>query len=160
MNVQTIQTPKFEYGDEVRVIKNIRNDGTYQSNIKGKILVRRGRTGYIRHAGYYQQDQIVYQVHFLDSNEIIGCRETELIRASEHWIPNDFEYGDKAILTVALTLAGERIANKGDTATVLAVTRDDDGIGYRVQIGEHDIDVPARALTIPENMPETVPAAE
>lgn len=149
MNAEAMQVPKFGYGEEVRVVKNIRNDGTYQSNIKGRLLVRRGRTGFIRHAGYYQQDQIVYQVHFLDTNEIIGCRETELISATEHWLHNDFEYGDKAVLTVALNLGGERIASKDDIATVLAVDRDGDDISYRIQIGEHDIDVPARVLTVP-----------
>ena len=149
MNTVANQVPKFAYGDEVRVVKNIRNDGTYQSNIKGRLLARRGRTGFIRHAGYYQQDQIVYQVHFLDTNEIIGCREVELISAEEHWVNNDFEYGDKAVLTVALNLEGQRIASKNDTVTVLAVDRENDEICYRIQIGEHDIDVPARALTLP-----------
>ncbi|TXR53038.1 nitrogen fixation protein NifZ [Reinekea thalattae] len=150
------QRPLFDYGDEVRVIKNIRNDGTLQGG-RGQLLVRRGTTGFIRQAGYFQQDQIVYQVHFLDSNQLVGCRESELATASEDWIYNEFEYGDKAQLTLALSVAGERIANRGDTVSVLAVDRSKQQIHYRIQLIEHDIDVPARALTAvsPPSLPES-----
>ena len=87
-------TPKFDYGCEVRVIKNIRND-TYQGGQrKGELLERRGTVGFVQQSGVYKQDQIIYQVHFLESNQIIGCRESELILASTPWVNNKFEYGD------------------------------------------------------------------
>lgn len=141
----TLQRPKFDYGDKVRVIKNIRNDGTLQGG-RGELLVRRGTTGFIRHAGYFQQDQIVYQVHFLDTNQLVGCREGELASASDDWIYNEFEYGDKAQLTLALSVAGKRIANRGDIVSVLAVDRSKQQIHYRIQLDEYDLDVPERAL--------------
>ncbi len=58
-----------------------------------------------------------------------------------------FEYGDKANLTVSLTIKGVRIGNKGDPVDVLAVDRSlDTDITYRVQIGERDVIVRVRAL--------------
>ena len=37
--------PQFEYGDEVRVIRNVRNDGTYPGMDTGSLLIRRGSVG-------------------------------------------------------------------------------------------------------------------
>lgn len=143
--------PKFDYGTEVRVIRNIRND-TYQGGQqKGELLVRRGTSGFIRHSGVYQQDQIVYQVHFLNSNQVVGCKESELILASEPWVFNQFEYGDKAQLAISLAVSGETIASKGDWVNILAVDRSlDTDIYYRIQLGEHDVMVPERALETQE----------
>ena len=36
--------PRFEYGDGVRVLRNIRNDGTFPGARTGALLVRRGDT--------------------------------------------------------------------------------------------------------------------
>ena len=77
-----ILEPRFACDDAVRVIRNIRNDGTYPGQPTGALLVRRGSIGYVRHIGVFLQDQIIYTVHFLEAgNRIVGCRETELIRA-------------------------------------------------------------------------------
>lgn len=139
--------PKFEYGKEVRVIRNIRNDSNLGQQKKGEMLVRRGTTGFVRQSGYFQQDQIIYQVHFLGADKIIGCKESELTDAATPWLANMFEYGDKANLTLGLTVKGVLIGNKGDLVDVLAVDRTvDTEISYRIQIGEHDVIVPQRAL--------------
>jgi nitrogen fixation protein NifZ len=139
--------PKFEYGMEVRVIRNIRNDTHQGQHHKGALLVRRGRTGFVRQSGVYQQDQIIYQVHFLDSGSIIGCKESELIASSVPWFMNEFEYGDKANLAMGISVEGELVGVKGDVVDVLSVDRlVETDIRYRVQIGEHDVIVPERAL--------------
>ncbi len=76
--------PRFASDDEVRVIRNIRNDGTYPGQPTGALLVRRGSVGYVRHVGVFLQDQLIYTVHFLEAdNRIVGCREVELIRAED-----------------------------------------------------------------------------
>lgn len=139
--------PKFEYGVEVRVIRNIRNDSNLGDQHKGELLVKRGSTGFIRHSGVYKQDQIIYQVHFLDTGAVVGCKETELIKASQPWISNRFEYGDKALLSTSLSVEGDKIAVKGDLVDVLGVDRGEETeIFYRIQIGMHDVMVPERAL--------------
>ncbi|MGL1959284.1 MAG: nitrogen fixation protein NifZ [Colwellia sp.] len=139
--------PKFKYGKEVRVIKNIRNDSNTAQQKKGEMLVRRGNTGFIRQSGVFQQDQIIYQVHFLDIDKVYGCKESELIAAETPWLANIFEYGDQANLTIALSVEGERIGNKGQLVDVLSVDRTQPSeINYRILIGEHDVMVPERAL--------------
>ena len=139
--------PLFNYGQAVRLVCNIRQD-TYQNDEKrGQLLMRRGSIGYIRHAGLYKQDQVIYQVHFLEDNRVIGCRESELKDAHEAWQGNLFEYGDCAILTVKLKLEGSLIGKPGDQVSIIAVNREDQSdISYRVQLAEYDIDVPERAL--------------
>ena len=139
--------PKFSYGQAVRLITNIRQDSSLSDEKRGQLLIRRGNIGYIRHAGLYKQEQIIYQVHFLEQNRVIGCRETELIDANATWADNQFEYGDVAVLNVNLQMHGKHIAYVGDSVSVIAVNREDQqDITYRVQVAHYDIDVPARAL--------------
>ena len=77
-----ILEPRFACDDAVRVIRNLRNDGTYPGEDTGTVLVRRGSIGYVCELGVFLQDQIIYTVHFLDSGgRLVGCRETELIPA-------------------------------------------------------------------------------
>ena len=139
--------PKFDYGCEVRVIKNIRND-TYQGGqTKGELLIRRGTTGFVRQSGVYKQDQIIYQVHFLENNQVIGCKESELILATIPWMNNKFEYGDSVLLNMSLQVAGEVIGSKGHQVNVLSVDRSNQAdISYRIQLGSQDLMVPERAL--------------
>ena len=106
--------PRFASDDEVRVIRNIRNDGTYPGQPTGALLVRRGSVGYVRHVGVFLQDQLIYTVHFLDAgNRIVGCRENELIAADAPWIPNRFERGDRVIAKRALAVDGEIVSAVG-----------------------------------------------
>jgi nitrogen fixation protein NifZ len=57
--------PQFEYGESVRVIRNIRNDGTFPNIATGALLIKRGSVGYVTNIGTFLQDQIIYTVHFL-----------------------------------------------------------------------------------------------
>lgn len=141
-------SPKYDYGEEVRVIRNIRNDIHEQGDFKkGEVIIRRGTTGYVRQSGVYQQDQIIYQIHFLESGITVGCKETELIKASLSWQQNAFEYGDTATLVVAIGMEGSVIGQKGDEVKVIAVDRSDERkFTYRIQIKEYDVIVPESAL--------------
>lgn len=76
-------TPTFTFGDEVRVTRAIRNDGTMPGYTRGQLLVRRGSTGFVREWGVFLQDQIIYQIHFLDGDIMVGCRAQELIPAGQ-----------------------------------------------------------------------------
>lgn len=71
--------PTFNFSEAVRVVRAIRNDGTYAGLPSGALLVRRGSIGYVRDWGIFLQDQVIYQVHFPESDRIVGCREQELI---------------------------------------------------------------------------------
>ncbi len=64
--------PEFDYGDRVRVLRNLRNDGTYPGMDVGKLLVRRGSVGFVRDRGTFLQDQIIYSVHFRADDKLVG----------------------------------------------------------------------------------------
>ena len=104
---------RYDYGDEVRVIRNVRNDGTYPGLDVGAPLVRRGSVGYVVNVGTFLQDQVIYSVHFLNEQRLVGCREEELIPAAEPWTPSRFEFRDKVTSRINLAVNGEIIAPIG-----------------------------------------------
>ena len=137
--------PQFEYGDEVRVIRNVRNDGTYPGMDTGTLLIRRGSVGCVYDVGTYLQDQLIYRVHFLDSGRTVGCREEELILASEPWTPSLFEFRDDVMATRSFAVRGEVVVEQGQVGSVMRVLRDlPDGVQYHVHFGD------GRVLQIPE----------
>jgi nitrogen fixation protein NifZ len=100
--------PEYDYGDEVRVLRNVRNDGTYPGEPTGALLIRRGSTGFVRDVGTFLQDQIIYSVHFLDSDRIVGCRTEELQHADAPWTPSRFEFRDQVVARLPLGPPGTR----------------------------------------------------
>ncbi|MBR9885941.1 MAG: nitrogen fixation protein NifZ, partial [Oceanospirillales bacterium] len=99
--------PRYEYGDEVRLTRNVRNDGTYPGKDVGELLMQRGATGVVYDVGTYLQDQLIYRVHFIEAGKTVGCREEELIPIAQKWIQNRFEFRDKVQVLCALKLDGE-----------------------------------------------------
>jgi len=99
--------PKYEFGDEVRIVRNVRNDGTYPGMPTGHLLVRRGSTGFVMNVGTFLQDQLIYTVNFLELNRIVGCREEELIDINELWIPSKFESRERVRSRITLAVRGE-----------------------------------------------------
>ena len=145
-----ILEPRFAGDDAVRVIRNIRNDGTYPGQPTGALLVRRGSVGYVRRIGVFLQDQIIYTVHFLEAgNRIVGCRENELIAADAPWIPNRFERGDHITAKRALAVNGEVVGAAGAVGEIIAVLREPDTIHYHVLFGQRVFRVPEDALASP-----------
>jgi nitrogen fixation protein NifZ len=142
-----ILEPRFACDDAVRVIRNIRNDGTYPGQPTGAVLVRRGSVGYVRHVGVFLQDQLIYSVHFLEADQrVVGCREVELIPADAPWIPNRFERGDKVITLRALAIKGVVVAETDEVGEIMAVIRDSTPIHYHVLFDKRVLHVPEEAL--------------
>ncbi len=146
-----ILDPRFTRDDAVRVIRNIRNDGTYPGEVTGALLVRRGSIGYVRHIGVFLQDQLIYSVHFLEAgNRIVGCRETELIPADAPWVPNRFERGDRVIARRALAIGGQVVAVIGAIGEIMAVLREPEtAADYHVLFGKRLLRVPEAVLGTP-----------
>lgn len=119
--------PKFEYGEKVRVVRNVRNDGTYPGEPTGRLLVRRGSVGFVRDVGTFLQDQLIYSIDFLDENKRVGCREQELQLESDPWIPTRFEFRDKVTPKIPLGIKGDVIAEPGDEGEIEKVVRDHPG---------------------------------
>jgi nitrogen fixation protein NifZ len=142
-----ILEPRFACDDAVRVIRNLRNDGTYPGQPTGALLVRRGSVGYVRRIGVFLQDQIIYTVHFLDAgNRIVGCRENELIPADAPWMPNRFERGDRVTVRLALAVSSVIVSEVGAVGEVMAVIREPETIHYHVLFGDRVFRVPETAL--------------
>ena len=140
---------KWDYGEAVRLTRNVRNDGTYPGLDPGAFLVRRGSVGYVVDVGTFLQDQIIYSVNFLEEGKIVGCREEELIGADEPWTPSRFEFRDKVRAGRGLKVGDEVLVAAGDLGEVIRVIRDaPGGVAYHI----HFDCQPGRLLQIPEGL--------
>jgi nitrogen fixation protein NifZ len=138
---------KWDEGDAVRVIRNVRNDGTFSGANTGDLLVRRGRIGHVRAIGTFLQDQIIYSVHFLDEGRVVGCREEELIDIDDPWIESRFEVRQRVCAARALSIRGEVKVPDGSRGEVLNVERSEaQGVLYHV----HFDCLPGNPLLVPE----------
>lgn len=139
--------PRYEYGEEVRLTRNVRNDGTYPGMEVGELLIRRGAIGCVYDVGTYLQDQLIYRVHFMAEGRTVGCREEELISASDEWIQNKFEFREKVRSLMQLSIGGEVVVEEGQAGEVQRVIREPGLIAYHVRFGERQFQVPEQALT-------------
>jgi nitrogen fixation protein NifZ len=140
--------PKYEYGEVVRVIRNLRNDGTFPGQATGVLLVARGSVGYVRDVGTFLQDQLIYSVHFLDAQRMVGCREEELQPADEQWLPSRFEFREKVAARVRLATQGRVLVEQGEVGEVVKVIPVGEGdFAYHVYFpGRNTLQVPETAL--------------
>ncbi len=137
---------RFEYGETVRVTRNVRNDGTYPGMDVGELLIRRGSVGNVIEVGTFLQDQVIFTVHFLNHGRMVGCRLEELIGAEEPWNPSRFEFRDKVVCTIDLGIQGNILFNKGTEGEVFKVLRESEQIQYHVAFQGKVLQVPEPAL--------------
>ncbi len=139
--------PRYQFGEEVRIVRNVRNDGTYPGMPTGQLLIRRGSTGFVMNVGTFLQDQLIYTVNFMEQGRIVGCREEELIGIDEPWIPSKFESREKVRSRVTLSVQGEARAEPDMEGEILKVLRDGQGgVQYHVIFHDHVLQVPEGAL--------------
>ncbi|RQW62107.1 nitrogen fixation protein NifZ [Vibrio viridaestus] len=122
--MESAVTARFDAGEEVRVIRNIRNDGSFPGVEKGELLVEAGSVGIVRTYGFFLQTQIIFQVYFSNVNRVVGVRDQELIAANVPWVPRYFNSLDKAKLNRSLAMNGEVIAEKGQLVEIQRSLRD------------------------------------
>lgn len=144
---------RFDYGEAVRVTRNVRNDGTFPGEKTGNLLVRRGSIGYVRDIGTFLQDQIIYTVHFLDADRVVGCRAEELIGSNEPWIETRFESRERVQSMLPLAVKGEVAVSPGTVGEVIKVIRSEAGNAYHVLFIDRVFVVPERGLAalLPED---------
>ncbi|MBZ4642858.1 MAG: nitrogen fixation protein NifZ [Deferribacteres bacterium] len=68
---------KFKPCQKVKVLNDIRNDGTCSGCRRGNIILKAGSVGFVRELGEFLNLQVIY-VHFLEDDKIVGLREDEL----------------------------------------------------------------------------------
>lgn len=125
---------RWTFGDSVRLIRNVRDDGTFPGANRGDLLVRRGRIGTVVDIGTFLMDQVIYSVHFLDENRLVGCREEELIDIDDIWVESRFESRERVRSLRDLAIAGEVKVPAGSIGEVLKVLRDESAgdVAYHV----------------------------
>ncbi|MDP3878144.1 MAG: nitrogen fixation protein NifZ [Methylobacter sp.] len=146
MKPERFDEGRFEFGESVRVTRNVRNDGTYPGMDVGTLLIRRGSVGNVIEVGTFLQDQIIFTVHFLDQGRMVGCRLEELIGIDEPWNPSRFEFRDRVLCTLDLSLQGKVVFAKGSEGQVFKVLRDSEQIQYHVAFDGRVLQVPESAL--------------
>ena len=146
--------PELDYGDEVRVLRNVRNDGTYPGLDVGKLLVRRGSVGFVRDVGVFLQDQIIYTVQFLEIDKLVGCRQEELQPADAPWTPSRFEFRDRVMARIPLGIRGRVLVEQGEVGEVMKVLRGNPGdVSYHVHFsGRSTLQIPESALDLSEGL--------
>lgn len=147
---------QFQAGDEIRVLRPIRNDGTFPGKVRGELLIRRGSVGVIQDVGTFLQDQVIYAVLFYDENRLVGCREEEVQAAAEPWITHRFDSRDRVRTLCALSVGGEVRAPAGAIGQVMHVLNQSEPVQYQVIFGEHILQLPETLLE--EVMPDAHPA--
>jgi nitrogen fixation protein NifZ len=146
MKPERFDEGRFEFGESVRVTRNIRNDGTYPGVDIGTLLIRRGSVGNVIEVGTFLQDQVIYTVHFLSYGRMVGCRLEELIGIDEAWKPSRFEFRDKVACTLDLGIQGNILFVKGTVGEIFKVIRDSEQIQYHVVFDGRTLQVPESAL--------------
>lgn len=70
--------PDYNFGEKVRSLKTVRNDGTFQGKEIGDILVKKGDIGYVTSIGSFLQQFYIYAVEFVEHGYRVGMRGKEL----------------------------------------------------------------------------------
>jgi nitrogen fixation protein NifZ len=148
--------PRWQIDDEVRLIRDVRDDGTFPGVRKGDLLARRGSVGVIRDIGSFLQDRVIYSVHFHAENRMVGCREEELIVAAEDWMPSRFESREKVCSRAGLAVKSELLVRAGDTGEIVRVVRDSSGDLAGIAYLVHFDTLPGRVLRVPESMLDSI----
>lgn len=138
--------PLFEFSEQVRVIRTIRNDGTFYGKRRGEVLVEQGSIGYVIEWGIFLQDQIIYQVHFPQCDRIVGCRERELISSLALWRKSLFDIDDNVISKVSLAINGVVQVALGEVGRIVDIDSDDQSTSYIVTFNARYFKIPESSL--------------
>lgn len=77
--IEIAEPPRFSFGERVVSRTIIRNDGTFNGEDVGKVLVNKGDIGYVRSIGTFLQQYYIYAVEWVDHGYQVGCRAKELM---------------------------------------------------------------------------------
>ena len=69
---------RWDIDDTVRVVRNVRNDGTFPGKDIGEVLVKKGEEGFVVNIGTFLQQFYIYGVEFVDHGYKVGMRRKEL----------------------------------------------------------------------------------
>ena len=122
----------FKTGASVRLLFDIKNDGTFFGRKRGEIIQPAGALGYVANRNDLA-DLTVYEVHFLESSSRVGCREKELISGDEVWLAPIFKKRASVAAKIDLTYEKQLIVRRGERGRV-TVVRYQKGEGYLYEV--------------------------
>ena len=101
-----------EYGTGVRVIRNIRNDGTYPGEAVGALLVRRGTVGYVRDVGTFR-DRVRARLPLAVSGEVVAAagadgEVTRVLRDAPGGVAYEVLFTDRVLQVPETALLGSQ----------------------------------------------------
>lgn len=71
--------PRYQWGQRVRVLADLRNDGSYPDAPEQALLVSGGETGEIVQVGTHTDSNTpIYLVEF-EGERVVGCLEEEIV---------------------------------------------------------------------------------
>ncbi len=143
--------PAFDFGDMVRVIRTVRNDGTYPGTETGDQLARAGSVGHIRNVGTFLQEQIIYAVHFISEDRIVGCREEELVPIDAPWTETRFLFRDHVLARIPLAIDGQVVVAQGCEGEVVR------RLGEIRQVPSYHVEFDGRVFQVPETALDPAP---
>ncbi|MBH1960986.1 MAG: nitrogen fixation protein NifZ [Rhodocyclales bacterium] len=77
-----VRIPKFQWGQPVLAVIDLRNDGSYPDCVDDELLAERGTQGEIVQVGSHVDTQTpIYLVEF-PNGRVVGCLEEEIIAAA------------------------------------------------------------------------------
>ena len=137
---------RFEFGQHVRVTRDIKNDGSVTERKPGVLLLRRGAQGYVRDVNALPGNTIYY-VDFVDYGYSVGCREQDLEDAESECAPGRYQMRDTVTLMAGLSVHGKLIAPAGATGEIVGIAQDQGGgTHYHVRVKRQTFLVPEGLL--------------
>ncbi|MEI6559826.1 MAG: nitrogen fixation protein NifZ [Rhodospirillaceae bacterium] len=76
--IEIYRPPALSQGTRVRVLRQVRNDGTFPGRARGEILIEPGEEGYVASIGTFLQRYYIFGVDFFRLGIVVGMRAHEL----------------------------------------------------------------------------------
>ena len=70
--------PKFQWGQRVRALVDMYNDGSYPDQPPNALLVKVGDVGEVVQTGTHMEENIVVYIVEFDPTRVVGCLEEEI----------------------------------------------------------------------------------
>ena len=86
--------PAFDYGERVRSLKYVRNDGTFPGKEIGDVLVKKGDWGYVTSIGTFLNQFYIYGVEFVDLGYRVGMKAREIESLDEGGPDDELNWGE------------------------------------------------------------------
>ncbi|MBF0274340.1 MAG: nitrogen fixation protein NifZ [Nitrospinae bacterium] len=132
--MEDAEMSRFQQGSKVRALYDVVNDGTVYGAQRGELIKEAGAVGYVKQFGELISG-VVYDVHFLDDDRLIGFREHELISGELSWSPAQHQKGSSVFAIMELASKTGNVPK--DTLGTVVGVRYHESHGYVYEVRFH-----------------------